>query len=251
MPSVIAKTRLNDNTNYQVRFVSSRKKKGAASMVVLPLNERTGFNITSNYTPPFSQGGLQVGNINFGPIMRVMGIIPLTQFLTTQLWEGNETIDMSMDFTLVAEQDAQKDVMQPFRNLLQFTLPSLYKGILLQSPGSYIRPKSMSAAAKAAGKAIKIAGRKTVGVLHSLEGKATSPVKGSALATLQNAFPIENRLSLHIGRYLYFPEIVITGVLPVWSNLLDDNGIPISMDLTVGIRTFQVPITKDIPTMFP
>jgi hypothetical protein len=78
-------------------------------------------------------------------------------------------------------------------------------------------------------------------------------VAGGALSQLNRTFvyAIDNNISLYIGRYLYFPSVVITDVNVTSQTLFDAIGNPMRVELALTFKTFYIPTQRDLEVMYP
>jgi hypothetical protein len=124
-------------------------------------------------------------------LMSVMGTRQIAQIGTMQVWQGQGEIEFTVQFEFRAWSNPEKDVMQPIKTLLAMTLPLNLDNGFMRSPGGYLSPAAGGEIAK---DVIESGG------LGALTNKA---VVGNAM---------RHRVSISIGRWLYFDNIVITGV---------------------------------------
>ena len=245
-PTLVANTQI-----YQA-VIACLDQKISVSLY-LPETVRVGAQ--AHYNQPFAPKG-DIGILTGAA--QLLGIQPLTQFLTSQLWSGSTVFDMEMDFFVYADSNvANIQVVQPYRDLMKLMLPSEVAGFagLLQSPGPVLAPRQGTSWSDALNSTITATGTaaSTVGgTLNSLmqggdAGNALTATKGavSTLTTdLSNIFTIKNQVSIQIGTYLIFPSVVLTHVSGQFTNLLDASGKPNIAQITVGFRTFQTPLVQ-------
>lgn len=124
-------------------------------------------------------------------ILSVMGTRQIAQVGTMQVWQGQGELEFTVEFEFRAWSDPEKDVIQPLRTLLAMTLPLNLDNGFMRSPGGYLPPSAGYEVAKDI---------VTTGGVGALTSKAV----------INNA--MVHKVSLAIGRWLYFDNIVITGV---------------------------------------
>lgn len=203
------------NPNYMCT-ITCNSGPGAIPTLVLPMPEQMSFSVASNYDTPFSQGIIR-GSIGEGlsNFAKAFGVTNgVTQGMTAQIWQGTNDIELSLTFELVAVNDAEQDVMTPIRNLMKLTMPNASElGGFLTPPGPTLSNYVME----------------KVGLSSDMSGK----------------------IMIEIGRYIKFPNVVITHVNSTFSSHLDANGKPMKANVDVTFKTFFVPVKSDLPQMLP
>lgn len=236
------------------------------------------FDIASDYEAPFSQGLIDNAKLNTGA--RMLGMSLTNQLMTAQVWQGSTNVQFSIPLVFQAETNATKEVIEPIRNLLRLTMPiENVDGGLLEAPGpSWDIEKVEKAFNETQRSVINQSGnlaaassqlKDTVkGVVNSLkeldvEGamKAFIPsVKMGQNIGNSMSVPvsrglmsgIKNNISLSIGKYLYFPSVVITDVSQTATSQPErDTGVFMRSEVQVTFRTFMVPTQRDLDTMYP
>ncbi len=222
------------------------------------LEEAIVFGVTANYSQPFAQA--LTGRDSVSNFMSIFGAIPLTQFLTTELWYGSSSIEFSLNFVLNAEASGQSDVTNPIQDLLSLVMPGQTKQGFLTTPGPYMGRKSgvsksvgqntLVSAAKTAGKQVVSAGG-TV-----LSGNAYKGFKQGGTAihnfqkTVRTVYGTVNKVSLSLGNFMMLPEVVVTSVNPTVRTIFDTNGQPMYASVQVGFKTYRTPVIKDLARYF-
>lgn len=212
--------------------------KGVYVAAALPPEFRWG--ATSEYERPFADAlSSKVGFL--GGVPRVVGLAPLVQALTARFWSGSATTSISIPITLQAQTNEVSDVLKPLADLLMLAMPSAPNGIgsILRSPGPHLDLTKASTMASQALKGFlgstETAGNKT----QSLWDKATSGFNGlkdglkaaveaaskgkfgdivngiekestAAFNSLDSS--INNKVSIQIGQYMRFDNVVIQNV---------------------------------------
>lgn len=178
-------------------------------------------------------------------IAAVMGKRAIAQIGTMQVWQGQGDLEFTLEFEFRAWSNPEKDVMQPIKNLLAMTLPFNRDNGLMQSPGAYLPPK--------AGKAL------VEGLLDGDFGALTSKTAISE--------QMVHKVSLSIGRWLYFDNIFITGVqhtingqtpfrglgtnyFSQGGELAELEGVPQSASVVLSFRPAFMLTENDIDRMF-
>lgn len=107
------------------------------------LPEDISFDARANYDAPFAQG-LNGSLPLLGSALRMIGVNFTAQVLTAQVWQGTEPLEFSLPLVFQAEQDVQREVLDPIKALLSFVWPSAKgAGSLLRAPGPSIDPQRL------------------------------------------------------------------------------------------------------------
>jgi hypothetical protein len=145
------------------------------------------------------------------------------------VWERTEPIEMKFVCRLEMESSGLRDVVEPTKKLLLYTLPSE------DSIGGLVAP----------GPSVVNAIRN---IAQNLEGDAgyVEKINNFVNPLLENILSDgDGNLTLVVGDYLSLSPVIITQVIPTFSNSVDDEGYPIWVNLDISIRTANVP-TKSI-----
>lgn len=261
-----------DQRQYQARSVRENAYKALVIcsdqniVVDAWLPETVGVDVNATYDAPYAQG---VGGVSerLGALAQFIGMNLTTQALTAQIWQGGAFINFQLPFVFHAETSAEKDVMEPIKNLLRLTMPkdpTKGGGGILEAPGPHVDIKKLAenggAGAATAVQDFRENGLKTMmdtakQVMNDPLGTAAK-VKDAANNVSQRMSQalvnsVVNNISLYIGQFLYFPSVVITDVSPTFDTTLDGTGKPTRATVDVSFRTFYVPTQNDIETMFP
>ena len=65
-----------------------------------------------------------------------------------------------------------------------------------------------------------------------------------------NLISANNRLSLRIGKFLYFDSVIIPNMDITWHSMMHESGIPIAADVEISFRTFYTMTRQDIMALF-
>ena len=68
--------------------------------------------------------------------------------------------------------------------------------------------------------------------------------------TIGAASSIRNTISVRIGRFLRFNNVIIKNVSQVYDTMFDYQGLPIRAAVTVNFETFFTPLADDIDTIY-
>ena len=227
------------------------------------LPETMMMDVNAKYDPPFEQGLSSIGSMQgLGNMARFLGLSLTTQAMTAQIWQGGSFIDLSVPMVFQAETGAGQDVMTPIKNLLKLTMPQDPSGGgFLTAPGPRLDiTKLPGNTVNSVGAALTGSVSGTVDTAKDIAGgrysEALSKVTSGAnkvAAEVSSAIvsSVVNNFILFIGQFLYFPSVVITDVSPTYDVIIGTDKNPMRATVNVGIRTFYMPTSGDIDTMFP
>lgn len=198
------------NPNYLVRI---SQQGGGKVQGFVP--ETFQLAVSSQFGQPFGQGLM---NSTIGTASKAtLGVALTSQSMTAQIWEGSNPIEMTLEIEFVAESDPRSEVLQPIQSLLEMALPSKSKGFLLAPPG----PKYSD--------------------IIDWEAMAGG-TKGEGAAA--------NQISLHVGKFLTFDNIVIENVNVTFHSMMHSSGIPMRATVAVTFKTFFVLLKEDMVDLF-
>ena len=193
---------------------------------------------------PAMAGGLVKNETAGNLIAAFTGNRLIAQVGTMQVWQGsgNET-QFTLTFELRAWSDPRLDVMEPLKTLMSMSLPSLDDTGFMKSPGAYIQPDDFIASMVEAG----------VSEVTQLTSKYLIQDK------------MKNVVSISIGKWAYFDNVIITGVQhTVMANTPyrgtsdsyfnpdsepADSGLPQGVSVTISFRTMFMMTEEDISSL--
>ena len=266
LPLIDSAGRAGRDLNYKA-FVIAQEYTGSDGKGILVeawLPETVGMDVNANYDAPFAQGISNMVPENVGALARFLGMSLTTQAFTVQVWQGGAFIEFQIPFIFQAETSAADDVMKPIKDLLKLTMPKDPQGGgLLEAPGPVIDLKKLSQA-NVSQPINNILGGATLGnmkdaftelkgdtfgALSKLKDKAQDNIARPVSRAIVNS--IKNNISLHIGKFMYLPSVVITDVSPTYDVMIGPDRNPIRATVNVNFRTFFIPTQNDIDIMFP
>ena len=238
-----APSNISANPNYAVVIHQSLVGGNVVDILgSLPENLRMG--LSSEWEAPLAGGllGMLPGSVS--GLLRMYGVKPATQAMTLEIWQGSKFDDLSVDLVFTTYSDPIKDIREPLIALLKMVTPSVDSNGAIVSPGPSLDPKaagelvvgamsSISSIAETAAPLIgQVAGALSATAASYVGGgdylkKSTTDPSSQSLANgasndWQAKVPkaedikskILNPISMRIGNFLYFDQIVITGVTP-------------------------------------
>ena len=177
------------------------------------------FSITSDYDTPFASL-LQDKVQRFLPGAKIM-----SQLQTAQIWQGSAPIEISLPILIAADRNPRKEIVDVVADLFSLVLPYRDGRSFLRSPGPRLAASGSDIAGAIAG-------------------------DGDSAVQALDSIGIEGLTSIHIGNFVYFPNVVITNVSNSYETMFDVNGKPMKATLNVTFRTFLVPTYQDIDKIF-
>jgi hypothetical protein len=229
------------------------------------LPETVGLDVNANYDAPYAQG---IGAINdkLGALAQFIGMNLTTQAMTAQLWQGGSFINFQIPFIFQAESNAEIDVMRPIKDLLRLTMPrDPSVGGILEAPGPHIDIKKLAQNASQAGQSSlsNLTSQGASGLVDTAKQVVNNGLDMNDLAKAKDQAnniakqasrlivnSVVNNISLYIGKFMYFPSVVVTDVSPTYDVVLNNAGKPMRATVNVGFRTFYIPTQNDIELMF-
>lgn len=209
---------------YKVRITSSFLN----TTVVAYLQDQTSFRITSEWEPflPMAVSGVanQLSQL-------VTGHSLVSRFMTRRIWKGTSPVEISLTLQFRALTSAYTDVVQPVKSLMQMALPSSadpitigrFKLPFLSPPGP--DPYSGEAVNQQALASVSDSDRQTI----------QSIVRETKAGDL---------ISIHIGTFLQFHSVIVREVNPVFDQMMDEHGNPLSASVTMVFETYEI-LTKE------
>jgi hypothetical protein len=190
------------------------------------------------------------------------------QVMTMRVWQGSgNDFTFTVTFELRAWSNPATDVVQPLRDLIGLTLPSLDSTGFLQSPGPILDAAGVAAisgsltgatvkVAKAAADAIpKIAQATTVDGTTQVIAESSAKIKEAA-SGLASKKEIEghlrNKIRISIGRWFFLDNVVVLNVQHEIKPQTPhrDTGLFQAASVTVTFAPMFALTTADIDSMF-
>jgi hypothetical protein len=246
-------------------------------------------DISADYDTPFAQL-LESGKFQMARnIFRAQsGNSLIAQDMTVQVWSGSAPWDFSLPFVFTADKSAAQDVVLPIKQLAGLITPARNSAGFLISPGPTVDVgqaisqfgKGVSEAMITTGnqmdsKTLQYGGQITEALSEAVD-KVAGFITGSkkettqspvaqreadrrlrqnqdaeqAGTTTQTSDKIRNRVSLHVGKYMYFPAVIVTSVGKTYNTIFDKTGKPVRATVNVNFRTMVTPVKAELDQMF-
>jgi len=277
---------MSTNPNYLV-LVQQYGSPGSttpAISVTAPVPDQVAFDLQSTYEPLLPQS---FTNNSFLKVASAgLGVRLAVQSLTAQLWTGSTTGDLHIPLEFYTENDPISDVRNQIVNLMKLVTPSISSSTgMMQSPGPQLDFGQLGTAAKdAAGGAFSSITQVGSAGITAVKNLVTNAF-GSSSTNLQPASMIDansqlpdgtnstvskqlttnpqlgtadywkslvtNRISIRVGNYMYFDNVVITGLSQTFiSNFDAQTGLPNHVQVGLSFRPMFVLSQADIDQIF-
>jgi len=242
------------NPNYFARLVYQSTAGDDPGVITLALPENFQFNFSSSFDQPFAQGIVNAPGLS--QVTKFFGASLTSQSMSVQVWQGSSCPEFNLTFQLIAETDSVKDILLPVSRLSRLVVPGVVGG-LLAPPGPRLDPKKVAEAGVVAAKSILGVGVQGGGIAGVLTGgfEGFVPALSATATNIGNALDgilkePANNVTLHIGRFLKFPSVVIQNVSQTYDTVFDKRGLPLKASIDITLSTWYVPVKDDINTIF-
>lgn len=270
-------TNVASNPNYAV-VIHQSLVGGSVVDIIGSLPETVRMGLSSEWEAPLANGilGMLPGSIN--GLLRMYGVKPATQSMTLEVWQGSKFDDMSVDMVFTTYSDPVKDIREPLLALLKMCTPSVDTNGAIVSPGPSLDPQaagqlvvsalsSVSSIADTAAPLVgQVAGALAATAASTFNTKdysktldsASQAVSKGASNNWQANVPkaegangikskIRNSISMRIGNFLYFDQVVITNVAPDCDLMFLDGktSYPNVVHATVSFRPLFMTVASD------
>lgn len=197
--------------------------------VVAALQEQVTFRITSEWDSFIPIGNFKLANV----LMQMGGHTPVTKFSTRRIWKATSPITLNLKLKFQTVTDTLKNVIQPYMALMQMILPGEGEALnasMLPGMGSvnFLKKKSVSFLTPPG-----------PGPFYSKSGPT---VGGKTITGLRGG----DNISIGIGRFLFLNRVIIREVVPVFDTKMDENGWPVSAEISVVVETYEVMTKGDM-----
>lgn len=285
---------INGHPEYAVHIYSTQADLNIDIMAFLP--DQFSTSMTANYNGILDviSGLPVVGTIvdgirKVGNVATLMGVAPVIQPLTAQVWQGSDHINLTLPLIFLLDEDSEKDILNPLRQLLSLTMPRLLtstqssssysgEGLLMKSPGpKYVVKRGIiddlkkdraTGADQRAGEGVMEAADRffrdavssVLENVNSVKDVWNGASSEKILETLSGSFgglgfnnaEIKDNLVVRCGEFFIIPSAIVTSVDQDWQILLDRHSKrPIALSLTVGFQSWVVPKADDLDVIIP
>ena len=229
------------------------------------LPEQISLDLSATYTPAFGHGVFDATDVT-GKSARLMGYSGITQEMSVKIWESTDGISLSLPLIFVAgeliDRQGYSSVIDPIMDLTKLIAPRKIQGdVFLTPPGPKLTADPAKLAAAATGVAASGIGALKDGVVGAFDtlttGKNSFSISDATKANwnqtgkdFQNIINFNNQISIYIGNFLYFDNVVINGVSQNYEMIPDANGKPMKAMVNLSFTTMFCPTVEDIQKIF-
>lgn len=259
-------------TIYQPKMASDALRGAReATVITAYLPASLNLNTDAHFEAPYADGFID--NAKLSALAQLANVAPTVQSMSTQFWKGSSPTTLTLPLVFIAE-NSSMDVMLPVMKLRSLCMPRKMDpesslGIL-EAPGP--RMSLNTEAALQMFQAVKDVASSTValGVTAITAGdtstqtatEAGQPQMDAAMSKVSAAgsgfaraanelIKVDGKISVSIGQFLYLSDVVIENVDENYDTVLDVNGIPIKVTVTVQLKTRTNLIYDDVKNMYP
>ena len=203
------------NDKFRVEIGSSRLKR--SDYIISWLPEELDMSVDSEWTTPLAGSA----STELGALASIANLSLVSQWMTVAVWSGSSPITMTLPLQFIAENEgeASTKVLAPIRRLMELALPRF------------------------AGSKDSLSGN--FGVLTppgpNPGGQSVEDFKKSLGWGLDS----EN-ITVKLGNFIRLTRVVVLRVNPIFSTLLDKNGLPMKANVSFTFRTSHSPVKDDM-----
>ena len=232
-------------TKYLITIVQHNESSNKLPITVQAyMPDSLNFSLNSQWHAPFVEGIIKDPNLK--EAASVLGIKATTQALTANYWTGSSNLEIGLELIFYAE-SSYTDVQEPIRNLIKLERPTKNSYSYLSSPGPSL---NLSQSASNLYDAISNNNNNTL-TPSSKPPNINDPNTLQQLSQNVNAaIKYDNTISIQIGNFLYFSDIIITSVTPDFKMVLDTSGVPMHARVSIKFITHVTPTAEDFDQIF-
>lgn len=206
---------LTELSNFYKIYINSQ---ALGVTVVALLEDKVTFRITSDWESFIPIGDMKLANVG----AQLLGFTPITKLATRRIWKGTSPVTLNLKLNFQMVKDAEVDVIAPYRALMQMVLPGEGGSLTVKTP---------------------FFGKKTIKSPFLI-----APGPGPFYASQAKKFGLGSvkglrggdEISISIGKFLFLKRVIIREIVPVFDNRLDENGWPISVEISIVIETHEI-----------
>lgn len=250
----------------QAQDAGGKGKPGTARVVVGSMPDTIELNQAVGWKAPWGAGIAGEGAVS--DVLALTGNRLVAQVMTLKVWQGSTNdFDFTVQFQLRAWTDPELDVMEPLRNLLRMSLPSMNEAGFLTSPGPVLKEEAIKEGASttaeilgdAAGSLMDLAKEAMKDTTSSLTAKVKNFKSGAtdvlaATGITKKSFlesRMSNIISIQIGTWFSLHNVLIQDVRYTLNTQTPygPTGQPTSADVTVSFTPMFAITQEDISTI--
>ena len=215
-----------------------RQRSPSALTVKAPLPDEFGFTVGSEFSAPFD------GQFLSGALAKAaasLGVASKRGVQTRKLYTSPEPTEISFDMHFEAYEDAVVDVYYPTIKIMSMSLGS---ELDLKDTGKKVEEITNSIGSSVNG-LLGIDRDKIDEAGDTIRELATGDPNASKAWDFLNFLEGPPTVKLRFGRVITFPNAYISSVSPSFSNIMDNNGIPMSCTVSVTAILEKDPVVDD------
>lgn len=267
----------NISSKFYVQFILSSIDPNKPSTSVLAyLPEEISLDIQARYATPFGEGLLPMDSF-VTKAVRTFGVSGISREMSLKVWEGTDGITVSLPLTftpmdnLMGTRKNSDSILPQILDLVSMCAPSKKKeDFFLNPPGPVVTFDTK--------KIVSVYEKVKTLALDTIMGDGNSNTNDSEVKTVETETPengaiaainsikskiaefskdvgeaifaFESKISVYIGDFLYFDNVVIDSVSQQYSTIFNDAGEPIYANVNVQFTTMFSPTIQDIYDIF-
>ncbi len=252
---------IDERFKITIRQEANSRTNGPERIVEAALPESIGLNTTSDWNTPFAEGLLGPGKLQ--TLGQVSGWLPTVQALTAHFWAGSQPIGLSLPITLIAHRSTD-EILRKVLMLKAMTMPTKEPTTgFLRAPGPLmeLEPEHLWPYAKKVYQAgANLASAAYQGMLDAVPlvdntsnlDSSIDGLRDTLRETTQAAeklFKVTGRISIRLGKFLYFSDVVMQSLDEQQDIILAENGRYLKANLTLNFITRTTPTLENMDEM--
>lgn len=233
--------------------------------VVAHLPEEFAVDTQSEYDTPFADGLVQDRRVQ--TMMQLAGWSPTVQAMTAHFWRGSSPIELNIPLTFFAR-DGSSNISGELLKLKSMQLPRVDPATkFLRPPGPRLNlnPEAAKRMFNATVDAtVAVAGAMTNNKIGNEAAQAPGTTIDANESTLdtsmrigktfgtqfanaaQELITVTGKISIRLGKFLYFKDVVIRGVSDAYNIVLGPDQRPQQLTVTISAVTRLTPTYEDL-----
>lgn len=222
------------------KIIISGRDAGKRYKIQSPLPDSFGMTLGSEYSEPFDTGAL---SDKWAKAFAIGGIGQKAGLRMKKMFTNAEPTEISFDMEFVAYYDAADEVLLPIVQLCRLTLGHVLQGEDINKKFEDLVNKLTFAS--------------TANILSDIESAGDTVSEnedvnkyGSRVLEIASLIDSPPKVKLQFGNIMKWKNMYITSIAPQFSNVLDENGIPLSAKVSVTLTPEQYPVVDDMLDVF-
>lgn len=201
---------------------------------------------SSDWSAPLDQGA--GGSLN--NFFSLVGVSFKSRVKTAQVWQGTSPLEVDFTFPLIAEKNANDDVLENVKKILKMPLPSTVDGsdvgrFIPPGPSfvKYLSDRGFLPSSSDVSKKLVEEGL--------VDQTSASNLNSSATKIDQARAKDEELITVKFGNFLTFENVIIlSSNVRLSTQQLHHTGIPIKAEVDLRFRMYTVPSKNEIDNLF-